>query len=103
MGCHHFAEKIIEIGQTVLGISYFEERKSSKIGFLKSIFDPWGHKWAPIFVFMCYICSVIKNKEFDLSQGVFTLLFWKIEFFFHFALLPVFTKSATMQKRAVVE
>ena len=51
-------------------------------GFGTLIFGPWGHKWAPIFVFMCYFCSVIRNKEFDISQGVFTLLFWKIEFFY---------------------
>ena len=31
---------------------------------------------------MCYFCSVIRNKEFDISQGVFTQHFWKIEFFF---------------------
>ena len=31
---------------------------------------------------MCYFCSVIRNKEFDISQGVFTLLFWKIDFFY---------------------
>ena len=50
-------------------------------GFGTLIFGPWGHKWAPIFVFMCYFCSVIRNKELDISQGVFALLFWKIEFF----------------------
>ena len=66
----------------VLEISYFEEKKSSKIEFQKPIFDPRAHKWAPIFVFMRYFCSVIRNKEFDVSQGVFTLHFWKIEFFF---------------------
>ena len=88
----------------VLEISYFEEKKSPKIGFRKPIFDPREHKWAPIFVFMCYFCSVIRNKEFDISQGVFTLHFWKIEFFLpYFALLPVFTKSATGRKREVIE
>merc|ERR1711867_22781 len=85
-------------------ISYFEEKKSPKIGFGKPISDPQEHKWAPIFVLMYYFCSVIRNKEFDMSQGVFILHFWKIEFFLpYFALLPVFTKSATGRKRAVIE
>ena len=31
---------------------------------------------------MCYFCSVMRNKEFDISQEVFILLFWKIDFFY---------------------
>ena len=61
LNCHYFAKKIIEIGQMVLEISYFEEKKSSEIGLRKLIFYPRAHKLALIFVFMCYFCSVIEH------------------------------------------
>merc|ERR1711867_274623 len=31
---------------------------------------------------MCYFCSVIRNKDFDISQGVFTLHFLENQIFF---------------------
>ena len=68
------------------------------------IFDPWGHKWSPIFVYVCDFQSVIKDKAFDISQGVFSVPIWKIEFFLpHFTVLPVFMKYVTAPKRAVGE
>ena len=101
LNCHYFAKKSSKSDQWFW--RYLQRKKLSKIGFGKPIFDPRAHKWAPIFVFMCYFCSVIRNKEFDISQGVFTLHFWKIDFFLpYFALLPVFTKSATGRQRAVI-
>ena len=70
--------------------------------FLNHIFDPWGHKWTPIFVFVCDFWSVIKDKAFDISQGVFSVPIWKIEFFLpRFTVLPVSTKYSTVPKRAV--
>ena len=104
LNCHYLAKKIIEIGPIVLEISYFEEKNHQKLG-SESLFSTLGHTNGPqFFVFMCYFCSVIRSKEFDISQGVFTLHFWKIEFFLpYFALLPVFTKSATGRKQVVIE
>ena len=55
----------------------------STFEFSRPFFDPWGHKWPPIFVLVRYLWSVMINKEFDISQGVFSLLFWKIDFFFY--------------------
>ena len=46
--------------------------------------------------------SFMHNKEFDKSQGVFTLLFWKIDFFTLFFTTAIFPKSATGRKRAVI-
>ena len=37
-------------------------KNHKKIGFRKPIFNPWGYKWTPIFVLMCYYCSVLINK-----------------------------------------
>ena len=46
--------------------------------------------------------SVIKEKAFDISQGVFSVPIWKIEFFLpRFTVLPVSTKYSTVPKRAV--
>ena len=53
---------------------------------------------------MCDFQSVIKDKAFDISQGVFSVPIWKIEFFLpHFTVLPVFMKYGTAPKRAVGE
>ena len=47
---------------------------------------------------------MIKEKAFDISQGVFSVPIWKIEFFLpHFTVLPVFMKYGTAPKRAVGE
>ena len=47
---------------------------------------------------------VIKDKAFHISQGVFSVPIWKIEFFLpHFTVLPVFMKYGTAPKRAVGE
>ena len=71
-------------------------------GAWRHIFDPQGHKWPPFFVFVCDFWSVIKDKAFDISQGVFSVPIWKIEFFLpRFTVLPVSTKYSTAPKRAV--
>ena len=74
-------KKIREISPTAVEIKHFNHLNFITSVFGKLIFDSWGHKWALIFVFMCYSWSGIRNKAFDISQGVFSLLFWKIEFF----------------------
>ena len=47
---------------------------------------------------------MIKDKAFDISQGVFSVPIWKIEFFLpHFTVLQVFTKCGTAPKWAIGE
>ena len=73
-------------------------------GVRRHIFDPWGHKWPKIFIFVCDFWSVITDWTFNISQDVFSVPIWKIEFFLpHFTVLPVFTKYRTVPKRAVGE
>ena len=58
------------------------------------------------YIFYRNFCSVIRKKEFDISQGVFSIYPAFLEnriFLPYFALLPVFTKSATGRKRAVID
>ena len=46
---------------------------------------------------------MIKEKEFDISQGVFSVPIRNIDFLPHFTVLPVFIIYGTAHKRAVGE
>ena len=67
-------------------------------GFGTLIFGPWGHKLSPIFVFMCYFCFVIRNKEFDNHKGYLPCFSGKSNFFTPFRTIASFYKISHRAK-----
>ena len=67
-------------------------------GFEKLIFDPLETPIGHNFRFMCYFCTVIRNKGFDIYRGIFTLLFWKSNFFTPFCTIASFYKISQRAK-----
>ena len=73
-------------------------------GFGNLIFDPWGHKMGANYCFyVLFLFSNMKQRVWYITRDIYPASLENLILLPHFALLPVFTKSTTVQKPEVVE